>query len=110
MDEKIEFEIKGMDEFDYREKTVLLRLDINSTINIDTKKIISENRINMSIPTVKYILDQRAKLVIIAHQGDTLDYENLISMDEHAEKLSSKLGINVKYVDDVAGKIGRAHV
>lgn len=103
MDGKIEFEIKCMDEFDYREKTVLLRLDINSTINIDTKKIISENRINMSIPTVKYILEQKAKLVIIAHQGDTLDYENLISMAEHAEKLSSKLGINVKYIDDVVG-------
>lgn len=100
---EIEFGIKGMDEFDYREKTVLLRLDINSTIHRDTKKIISENRINMSIPTVKYILDQKAKLVIIAHQGDTLDYENLIPMAEHAEKLSSKLGIAVKYVDDVAG-------
>lgn len=100
---KIEFGIKGMNEFDYREKTVLLRLDINSTIHPDTKKIISENRINMSIPTIKYILEQSAKLVIIAHQGDTLDYENLIPMEEHAEKLSSKLGIIVKYVDDVAG-------
>lgn len=100
---KIEFGIKGMDEFDYREKIVLLRLDINAPIHQDTKKIKNENRINMSIPTIKYILDQRAKLVIIAHQGDTLDYENLIQMVEHAEKLSSKLGITVKYLDDVAG-------
>ena len=100
---KIEFGIKGMDEFDYREKIVLLRLDINVPIHQDTKKIKNENRINMSIPTIKYILDQRAKLVIIAHQGDTLDYENLIQMVEHAEKLSSKLGITVKYLDDVAG-------
>ncbi len=100
---KIEFGIKGMDEFDFREKTVLLRLDINSTINHETKKIISENRINMSIPTIQYILYQKAKLVIIAHQGDTLDYENLIPMAEHAEKLSNKLGICVRYIDDVAG-------
>lgn len=100
---EVEFGIRGMDEFDYREKTVLLRLDINSTIHPETKKIVSENRINMSIPTVKYLLDQKAKLVIIAHQGDTLDYENLISMSEHAEKLSNKLGIPVKYIDDVAG-------
>lgn len=100
---KIEFGIKGMDEFDYREKIVLLRLDINAPIHQNTKKIKNENRINMSIPTIKYILDQRAKLVIIAHQGDTLDYENLIQMVEHAEKLSSKLGITVKYLDDVAG-------
>lgn len=103
MDGKIDCGIRRIDEFDYREKTVLLRLDINSTINKETKKIVSENRINMSIPTIKYILDQKAKLVIIAHQGDTLDYENLIPMKEHAEKLSSKLGITVKYIDDVAG-------
>ena len=103
MDGKIEFGIKGMDQFDYREKTVLLRLDINSTIHHETKKIVSENRINMSIPTIQYILDQRAKVVIIAHQGDTLDYENLIPMEEHAQKLSKKLGIHVKYIDDVAG-------
>jgi len=99
----IEFGIKGMDEFDYREKTVLLRLDINSPIHPESKKITSENRINMSLPTVKYILDQKAKLAIIAHQGDTLDYENLIPMAEHAEKLSNKLGVTVKYIDDVAG-------
>lgn len=107
---EIEFGIKAMDEFDYREKTVLLRLDINSTIHPETKKIVSENRINMSIPTISYILDQKAKLVIIAHQGDTLDYDNLISMEEHAEKLSSKLGITVKYIDDVAGPAAREAV
>ena len=103
MARKIEFGIKGMDEFDYREKTVLLRLDINSPIHPVTKKIISENRIDMSIPTIQYLLDQKAKVVIIAHQGDTLDYENLIPMGEHAEKLSQKLAIAVRYIDDVAG-------
>lgn len=91
-----------MDAFDYQGKTVLLRLDINSTID-ENKKIISENRIDKSLPTVQYLLDQGAKIAIIAHQGDTLDYPNLISMEEHALKLSQKLGKEVKYVDDVAG-------
>ncbi|HHV10686.1 MAG TPA: phosphoglycerate kinase [Clostridiales bacterium] len=100
---EVDFGIKGMEAFDYRGKTVLLRLDINSTLHPETKRIVSENRINMSIPTIQYILDQNAKLVIIAHQGDTLDYENLIPMTEHAKKLSDKLGITVQYVDDVAG-------
>ena len=75
---KIEFGIKGMDEFDYREKTVLLRLDINSTIHRDTKKIISENRINMSIPTVKYILDQK----IISNEVNIDEFVNTKFLEE----------------------------
>lgn len=92
-----------MEEFNYKDKTVLLRLDVNSPINPETKKIMSENRINKSIPTLKYLIDQGAKIAIIAHQGDTLDYHNLIPMNEHAEKLSEKLNREVKYVDDVCG-------
>lgn len=92
-----------MDAFDYRDKTVLVRLDINSTIDQSTKKIISENRIDKSLPTLQYLIAHQAKVAIIAHQGDTLDYANLISMAEHAKKLSDKLGLQVAYVDDVAG-------
>ncbi|VBB05756.1 phosphoglycerate kinase signature [Lucifera butyrica] len=110
MAEKIEFGIRGMDEFDYREKTVLLRLDINSPIQRETKKIVSENRIKMSIPTVQYLLERKAKIAILAHQGDTLDYENLIPLAEHAEKLSGKLGIPIQYIDDVAGPAAQAAV
>lgn len=95
--------IRTIDEFDYKGKTVLLRVDINSPIDPVTKKIVNENRIKASIPTIRDILRKGAKLAIIAHQGDTLDYQNLIPMKEHAEKLSEHLGIKVKYIDDVAG-------
>lgn len=100
---EINNKIKSMEEFDYCNKTVLLRVDINSPIDSVTKKIVNENRINKSIPTLKHLIDSKAKLAIIAHQGDTLDYANLIPMNEHAEKLSERLGITVKYIDDVAG-------
>lgn len=95
--------IRTIDEFDYRDKTVLLRVDINSPLDPVTKKIVNENRIKKSIPTIKDILAKGAKLAIIAHQGDTLDYQNLITMAEHAQKLSGLLGLTVKYIDDVAG-------
>jgi len=95
--------IRSIEEFEYQGKTVLLRVDINSPINPQTKKIINENRINMSLPTIHYLLDHGAKLAIIAHQGDTLDYQNLLCLEEHAERLTQKLGIKVDYIDDVAG-------
>ncbi len=103
MDAKVATGIRSMEEFDYNGKTVLLRVDINSPIDPVTKKIVNENRINKSLPTINYLLHQKAKVAIIAHQGDTLDYHNLIPMAEHAEKLSQKLGRSVKYIDDVCG-------
>ncbi len=89
--------------YDYSNKTVLVRIDINSPIDSITKKIVSRNRLTKSIPTLKYLIDSGAKIAIIAHQGDTLDYYNLISMQEHSEILSELLGQSVNYIDDVAG-------
>jgi len=95
--------IKSFKEFDYTGKKVLLRLDVNSPIDPKTKKIVNENRIEKCLPTIKYLIQNKAKIGIIAHQGDTLDYQNLISMEEHAQKLSEKLGVNIEYIDDVCG-------
>ena len=95
--------MKSIDDFDYDSKTVLLRVDINSPLDPQTKRIINENRLQKSIPTISKILQKGARLAIIAHQGDTLDYQNLISLEEHAEKLTGYLGVDVDYVDDVCG-------
>lgn len=103
METQATLKIHAIEEFEYHRKTVLLRVDINSPIDPKTKKIVNENRINMSLPTIHYLLEQKAKLVIIAHQGDTLDYQNLICLEEHAGKLTQKLGVKVDYIDDVAG-------
>ncbi|HHX37918.1 MAG TPA: phosphoglycerate kinase [Clostridiaceae bacterium] len=95
--------IKSMRDVDYKDKTVLLRLDINSPIDPETHEIVNENRLKKSVPTVEYLLDSGAKVAIIAHQGDTLDYQNLISMAEHAEILSRLMDRRIDYIDDVCG-------
>jgi phosphoglycerate kinase len=92
-----------LDAFEYDAKTVLLRVDINSPIDPQTGLITNENRLQKSLPTIQKLLQRGAKLAIIAHQGDTLDYQNLCSMAEHAEKLSGYLGMQVDYIDDVCG-------
>ncbi|NQT58436.1 MAG: phosphoglycerate kinase [Bacteroidetes bacterium] len=92
-----------MESFAVKGKRVLLRLDINSPIDPVTKRIVNENRMNKSLPTLEWLLEEGAKVAVIAHQGDTLDYQNLIPLKEHAEKLSGKLGREVSYIDDVCG-------
>jgi len=99
-----------LDDFDYRGKRVLLRLDINSPLDPETKKIANENRFNVSLPTLQELVKKGAKIVIIAHQGDTLDYHNLVSLQEHAGKLSQKLGRPVQFIDDIAGPAAREKI
>lgn len=94
---------KSIEEINIKNKKVLLRLDINSPIDVNTKKIVNTNRIDKSLRTLNYLKDNGAKVAIIAHQGDTLDYQNLIPLEEHAQILSKKLGCKVEYIDDVCG-------
>ena len=99
-----------LDRFDYNGRTVLLRVDINSPIDTQTRRIVNENRIRKSLPTIRHLLDGGSRLALIAHQGDTLDYQNLVPMAEHAGKLSGYLGRRVDYIDDVAGPAAQAAV
>lgn len=99
-----------LDHYDYRDKAVLLRVDINSPIDPASKRIVNDNRIVKSLPTIAWLLDHGARVAIIAHQGDTLDYQNLIPLQEHAERLSAGLGRTVRYIDDVCGPAACAAV
>ncbi len=99
----MENKIKSLREADLKGKRVLLRLDINSPIDPKTKRIVNTNRIEKSLPTLRYLMEQGARTAIIAHQGDTLDYQNLIPLAEHADKLAALLGVPVPYIDDVCG-------
>jgi phosphoglycerate kinase len=99
--------MKTLDDISVRGATVLLRVDINSPIDRATGRIADDNRLNKSLPTIEELAADGAKLVIIAHQGDTLDYHNLVSLREHAQALSTKLGRNVRFIDDIAGPAAR---
>ena len=98
----MEIGIKSIIGVDVKGKTVLFRPDINSPID-SSGKIVNRNRLEKTVPTLKYLSDGGAKIAIIAHQGDTLDYQNLIPMREHAEILSELSGVKVDYIDDVSG-------
>jgi phosphoglycerate kinase len=99
-----------MSDFDVAGKTVVFRPDINSPIDPATKKIVNWNRIEKTVPSLSWLLGHGARVALIAHQGDTLDYQNLIPMAEHAGKLAELTGRRVGYVDDVCGPAAQAAV
>lgn len=102
--------IRPIDAFALEGKTVIFRPDINSPIDPGTKKIVNTNRLEKTVPTLKKLLDGGARVALIAHQGDTLDYQNLIPLAEHAETLARLSGYRIGYIDDVCGPAAQAAI
>ena len=95
--------ILTLDDFDFRGRTVILRVDINSPLDAKTGAIANDNRIRKSAPTIRELADAGARVVILAHQGDIEDYHNVVSLAPHAVRLAEVLGRPVGFVEDNAG-------
>lgn len=102
--------MKSLEGMNLSGKKVLLRPDINSPLNAKTGEIVSDDRIVKTIPVIRDLLDRGAAVAIIAHQGDTLDYQNLTDLSAHAALIGKLLGQNVEYIDDVCGPTAVARV
>ena len=98
-----------LDDLDFKEKTVLLRVDINCPLSKETKKIINDVRIRAITSTVRELIGKRAKLVILAHQSRKGKWD-AIPLEQHAALLSKNLNTPVKYVDDVIGDAAKAAI
>ncbi|WP_297093443.1 phosphoglycerate kinase [Thermococcus sp.] len=94
-------------DFSYHGKTVFLRADLNSPVR--DGRIISDARFRAVLPTIIYLLEHGARVVIGTHQSKPYkgDY---ITTEEHAEILSGLLGQEVEYVEDIFGKYARERI
>jgi phosphoglycerate kinase len=95
-------DIKTLDDFEFREKTVLLRVDFNLPLDKETFEIIDISRIKQVLPTIKELIKKQAKIVILAHQGRQGSWD-FISMENHAKALEYLIKKPVLYVDDIYG-------
>jgi len=92
-----------LDDVEVKDKVVLVRVDFNSPVDPDTKKVLDDTRIRAhGETTIKELAGKGAKVVVLAHQGRKGD-PDFIPLKQHAELLSKVLGRPVKYVDDVFG-------
>jgi phosphoglycerate kinase len=95
--------ILTLDDFNFKGKTTLVRVDFNSPIDPQTKKVLDDMRIRAhGESTIKELSQKGAKVVILAHQGRPGD-PDFTPLKEHAEILGRVLGKPVKYVDDIFG-------
>ncbi len=96
--------ILTIDDFDFKGKTALVRVDFNSPVDPETKKVLDDTRIKAhGETTIKELAKKGAKIVILAHQGRPGD-PDFTPLKQHAQILGKILGKPVKYVDDVFGE------
>lgn len=91
--------MKTLSSYNLKGKIVLLRSDLNS--DNKGKKIILGERIREACITIKELKKKKAKIVIIAHQGQK-GKENYLSLKGHAKYLNKFT--KVKFVNDIVGK------
>ena len=102
-------EFPTLDDAEVRGKTVLVRVDINSPIDPKTGEILDDTRIRECVPTIKELVEKGAKVVVLAHQGRPGD-EDFTTLEEHSEKLSVALGLDVKYIQDIFGPTAKSTI
>ena len=90
---------KTVDDLQVKEKRVLVRCDFN--VPVKDGVITDDNRITASIPTIKKLLDEGAKVILCSHMGKPKgDVKPELSLAPVAVRLSEKLGVNVLFAKD----------
>lgn len=102
---------KTVEDLNVKGKRVLVRCDFN--VPVKDGVITDENRITASLPTIKKLIDEGAKVILCSHMGKPKgEVKPELSLAPVAVRLSEKLGLDVKFAkdDNVVGKNAKAAV
>ena len=89
-----------IDDFDIEDKTVLVRIDINSPVDPSSGIILDDTRLKLHAQTVKELSNKGAKVVLLAHQSRP-GKKDFTTLSQHAQALSDILNLRVKYTDSL---------
>ncbi len=95
--------MKSIRDVDVRHRKVLLREDYN--VPVDSEGIItSDARIIASLPTIKFLIEQEAKIIIISHMGRPKEKEEQYSLHRVADRLEILTETKVIMADQTVGE------
>jgi phosphoglycerate kinase len=91
-------------DLDLKSKTAFIRVDFNVPLAPGGQEITSDKRIRASLPTIRYVLDQGAAVILASHLGRPKGKPNQeMSLKPVAKRLAELLGKDVKMAPDCIG-------
>ncbi len=93
----------SLKDLDLKGKTVFLRVDFNVPLD-EERNIRDDTRIKAALPTINFLLEQKAKLIIASHLGRPKGkFVPELSLKPVAKRLSELLSLDVTLAPDVVG-------
>ncbi len=94
-----------IDDYNFKGKTALVRVDFNVPLNKDTLKITDDTRIRKALPTIKKILNDGGSVVLMSHLGRPKNIpENKYSLKNIVYKIEELLGQPIQFASDAIGE------
>lgn len=94
---------KTIRDIDVKDKRVLVRVDFNVPMD-ENRRITDDTRIQGALPTIKYLVEQGAKVILVSHLGRPKGkVDPKYSLSPVAQRLSELLGQEVLFAPEVLG-------
>jgi phosphoglycerate kinase len=93
-----------IDDFKIKGKVLLLRVDINSSMDPETGQILDDTRIKRHSKTVEELSKLKARTVILSHQSRPGN-QDFVNLEKHAERMSEIISKKIKFVPDLYGEL-----
>ena len=95
-------DVPGLGTLHFPTKRVLLRVDFN--VPLRDRKVANDKRMRGSLPTLNYLLEKKAKVIVCSHVGRPKGKEEALSMAPVADHLETLISKKVWFEDDCVGE------
>src|SRR6056297_2790149 len=98
--------MKTIDDYDFKNKRALIRVDFNVPLN-DDLEVGDTSRIEAAKPTITKILEDGGSAILMSHLGRPEGIEQKYSLENIIGKVSEILGVKVKFVPECVGEVAK---
>jgi len=93
-----------IDNYDFKGKKALIRVDFNVPLDRDTKTVTDNTRIKAAIPTIKRVLTEGGSVVLMSHMGRPKNIpEDKYSLKNIVSEIEKLLGQSIQFASDCIG-------
>ena len=102
------YHMKSILDKNFRGKKVLVRVDFNVPLN-KKQNIIDDSRIRASLPTIKKLLNDKARVILMSHLGRPGCQDERFSLKPIVYRLQELLGVQIHFSNDCVGASAKRH-